>query len=119
MTSISPTTSISQWAGIHIIRMSHTDVLGADSLRAVRQYIGQLLKTGLRIKVVLDMQEIILLTSEAIGLIVALRNAMAQLGGQLHLANISDETYTVFEITKVQQLLKVFDSTKEAIEGFE
>ena len=105
--------------GVHIIRFAHADVLEADGLRGVRQHISRLSKSGAPIKLVLDLGHVVFLTSEAIGMIVVLHNAIAPRGGQLHLANISDETDTVFEMFKLHALLKVFDSTREAIEAFE
>jgi anti-anti-sigma factor len=93
-------------------------VLDPSSLREVRKYISDLLKTDEPIKVVLDMEEVVLLSSEAIGFIVVLGNAIRPRGGQLHVANVSEETYTVFEVTQLNNVIRIFDSTREAIEAF-
>jgi anti-anti-sigma factor len=118
MTRMSPTTGVTRTDDAHIIKFSHTDVLDPSSLREVRKYISDLLKTDEPIKVVLDMEEVVLLSSEAIGFIVVLGNAIRPRGGQLHVANVSEETYTVFEVTQLNNVIRIFDSTREAIEAF-
>jgi anti-anti-sigma factor len=119
MTETRPTTGVTRTDGAHIIRFAHIDVLDPSCLREVRVYISDLLKKDEPIKIVLDMEEVQLLSSEAIGLIVVLGNAVRPRGGQLHVANISEQTYSVFEVSQLNNLIRVFDSTKEAVAAFE
>ena len=119
MTQTKSQMNFTRAGGVHIIGFAHADVLEADDLRGVRRHISRLSKSGAPIKLLLDLGHVVFLTSEAIGMIVVLHNAISPRGGQLHLANISDEMYTVFEMFKLQALLKVFNSTREAIEAFE
>ncbi len=111
-------TGVTRTHGAHIIKFAHLDVLDPSCLREVRVYISDLLKTEEAIKIELDMEEVELLSSEAIGLIVVLGNAVRPRSGQLHVANISERTYSVFEVTQLNNLIRIFDSTQEAIAAF-
>jgi anti-anti-sigma factor len=119
MTETSPMTGVTRTDGAHIIKFSHIDELDPSCLREVRVYISDLLKTQEPIKIVLDMEEVELLSSEAIGLIVVMGNAIRPRGGPLHVANISQRTYSVFEVTQLQNLIRVFESTQEAVDAFD
>jgi anti-anti-sigma factor len=119
MTETSPMTGVTRTDGAHIIKFSHIDELDPSCLREVRVYISDLLKTQEPIKIVLDMEEVELLSSEAIGLIVVMGNAIRPRGGELHVANISQRTYSVFEVTQLQNLIRVFESTQEALDAFD
>lgn len=118
MTRTSPTAGVTRCGDVHVFRFPHLGVLDTDRLWEVRRSIGELTRSEARPKVVLDMQDVVLLSSEAIGMIVALGNAMRPRGGRLHLANISHETYAVFEITRLQSLVSIFESTRAAIDAF-
>ena len=112
------TINAARLGGAYVIKFSHSDVLDPESLRHVRDEIKRRLDTEERLKIVLDMQDVVLLSSEAIGMIVVLSNVLWPRGGQLHLANVSDETYTVFEIMKLHEIVKVFDTIPGAISAF-
>lgn len=118
MTDPTPTSGVTRTGDAHIIRFARMDVLDPASLHEVRTYISDLLKTDEPVKVVLDLDEVELISSEAIGLIVALRNTVGPQGGQLHVANVSERTYGVFEVTQLNNQLQIFNSTDEAIDGF-
>ena len=118
MTRAAATMTIMNGDGAHVLKFSPTGVLDAAGLSEARRYISRLLGTVPRPRIVLDLGEVALLTSEAIGMIVALGNTMRSQRGQLHLANISAETYTVLEITRLQGVIKIYASIHEAIGEF-
>ncbi len=119
MTETSPMTGFTRANGAHIIKFAHIDELDPSCLGEARRYIVDLLKTEEPIKLVLDLEEVELLSSEAIGLIVVMGNTIRPRGGQLHVANISARTYSVFEVAQLSNLIRVFDSTQEAIDAFD
>ena len=118
MTRTRPMTTIMGAGSVHLFRFSRTELLEPKYLRDVRRYISRLMKTQRRVRVVLDLEEAALLSSEAIGMIVALSNALRSAGGTLHLANISDETYAVLELTSLHGVVEMFDSTSDAVASF-
>ena len=103
---------------VHIVRFGQTDILYPDSIHRVREEIGSLVKEGGPVKVVLDLADAQLVSSEAIGMIVVLNNVITPAGGQLHLANISEHTMEVLEVIRLQNVLKIFPSTELAIAAF-
>ncbi len=119
MTRTRPMTTIMGSGGVHLFRFSRMELLEPEYLHDVRRYISRLMKTQRRVRVVLDLEEAALLSSEAIGLIVALSNALRAAGGTLHLANISDETYAVLELTNLHGVVEMFESASDAVAGFQ
>ncbi len=119
MTISQPMTTIMGSGGVHLFRFSHTEILEPEYLRDVRRYISRLMKVQRRVRVVIDLEEAALLSSEAIGMIVALSNALRAAGGTLHLANISDETYAVLELANLHDVVEMFDATSDAIAAFQ
>ena len=119
MTRRQPMTTIMASDGVHLFRFSRMELLKPEYLHDVRRYISRLMKTQRRVRVVLDLEEAALLSSEAIGLIVALSNALRAAGGTLHLANISDETYAVLELTNLYGVVEMFESASDAVAGFQ
>ena len=81
--------------GVHLFRFSRMELLEPEYLRDVRRYISRLMKTQRRVRVVLDLEEAALLSSEAIGMIVALSNALRAAGGTLHLPGMAVEASVV------------------------
>ena len=118
MTHARTLTQVKRHRDVYVVSFSHIDVFDSDCLRDVRRLIGRLSRSEPRLKVVLDLADVVLLSSEAIGMIVAMKNALRPRGGHLHLANISNKTYTVFEVTRLRDIVDVFDSITEAIASF-
>ena len=118
MTSTDSLSTVAGTDGVHIIRFPPTALLGAKGLRPVRRYLSPLLTGGSAPRVVLDLDEVVLLTSEAIGMIVALGNALRPRGGRLHLAGISRQTRDVFEFSRLRGVVGIFPTTSDAIAGF-
>ena len=118
MTHARTLTQVKRHGDVYVVGFSPIDVFDSDCLRDVRRLIGRLSRSEPRLKVVLDLADVVLLSSEAIGMIVAMNNALRPRGGRLQLANISNETCTVFEITRLRDIVEIFDSTTEAIASF-
>ena len=118
MTQTAATMTIMNGDGVHVLKFLPRGVLDATGLSETRRYISRLLSTATRPRIVLDLGEVELLTSEAIGMVVSLGNTIRSQRGQLHLANISAETYTVLEITRLQGVIKIYASIHEAIGEF-
>ena len=106
-------------SGAHVLRFCRRGGVGLDCVRQVRQEISRLRNGRGRIKIVLDLEQATSLSSEAIGMILALTNVISPRGGQLHLANLSKETYAAFDILMLRSLVRIFGSVQDAIECFE
>jgi anti-anti-sigma factor len=105
--------------GAHVVRFSHLAVAGPDAITKVRRELADLIRPGERIKIVLDLEKAKSLSSEAISMIVALGNVISPRGGQLHLANLSRETYAAFDILMLRDIARIFGTVRDAIDCFE
>ncbi len=113
-----PMTTVMGTHGVHIFKCSRTEYLEAAYIGEIRRYLSYLMKTQPKVRAVLDLAEAVLLSSEAIGLIVALTNALQVAGGALHLANISEDTVNVLAIANLQDVISMYNSVDDAIAGF-
>ena len=105
--------------GAHVVRFSHLAIVGPDAITKVRKELADLIGPGERIKIVLDLEKAKFLSSESISMIVALSNVISPRGGQLHLANLSRETYAAFDILMLRDIVRIFGTVRDAIDCFE
>jgi anti-sigma B factor antagonist len=80
-------------------------VLHKDSFRALKQ-------------VVLDMAGVQRLDSTGLGLIVRYANSLRQRGGDLRLTDVTPTILEVFQLTRIDSVLKIFPSEQEAVLSF-
>jgi anti-anti-sigma factor len=113
-----PMTTVMGTHGVHIFKCSRTEYLEAAYIGEIRRYLSYLMMTQPKVRAVLDLAEAVQLSSEAIGLLVALTNVLQAAGGSLHLANISEETASVLAITNLQDVISMYNSVDDAISGF-
>ncbi len=113
-----PMTTVMGTHGVHIFKCSRTEYLEAAYIGEIRRYLSYLMKTQPKVWAVLDLAAAVRLSSEAIGLIVALTNVLQVAGGGLHLANISEDTASVLAIANLQDVLSMYNSVDDAISGF-
>ena len=113
-----PMTTVMGTHGVHIFKCSRTEYLESAYIGEIRRYLSYLMKTQPKVRAVLDLAEAVQLSSEAIGLLVALTNVLQEAGGGLHLANISEETASVLAITNLQDVISMYNSVDDAISGF-
>ncbi len=113
-----PMTTVMGTHGVHIFRCSRTEYLQAAYIGEIRRYLSYLMKTELKVWAVLDLAEAVRVSSEAIGLIVALSNVVQMAGGSLHLANISEDTASVLAIANLQDVISMYHSVDDAVAGF-
>ncbi len=65
-------------------------------------------------KLVLDLSKVKMITSSGIGIFL---NINQSLKSKLRLAVVNDEVKKVLELTKVTSVIKIFDTTEEAIKS--
>ncbi len=113
-----PMTTVMGIHGVHIFKCSHTEYLEAEYIGEIRRFLSYLMKTQPKVRAVLDLAQAVRVSSEAIGLIVALSNVLQVAGGGLHLANISEDTASVLAIANLQDVICMYNSVDDAISGF-
>jgi anti-anti-sigma factor len=103
-------------AGVHVIRFSRADVLDAHYIERLGDQIYHHIKSVDAPRVVIDLGNVQQLSSTALGMLIALRKVIVdRQGGKIALSNVREELRKVFRITKLNKLLKIHDSTQQAI----
>ncbi len=69
-------------------------------------------------KFVIDFSGTGYIDSSGLGLLVTLSKKISEAGGSLRLAALNQDLMSLFELTKLDTLLAIFDSVEHAIDGF-
>jgi anti-anti-sigma factor len=114
-----PLLNIEPLADAYVIHFSTQTAVDPKCIAEVRRAIRRLARDEDHLKVILDLQQVTFLSSEAIGLIVSLNNTIIPEGGHLHLANVSRDILLTFDTLLLHKLVRIFGSTQDALDGFE
>jgi len=69
-------------------------------------------------KFVIDFAATGYIDSSGLGVLVSLAKKVREAGGDLRLAGLNDDLRTLFELTKLDTLFSIMDSTEEAVGAF-
>ena len=100
--------------GCLIVQMS--GVLDLATTPEVRSSLQQAMDDGAR-NVVLDLADVPLIDSTALGMIVWLHKQLLERGGQVGVAAARPVVLRVFELTSVDRLIRIYDSVEAAENG--
>lgn len=98
-------------------------VIGVDGQLIVgnrhelKQKILDALEAGEK-KFVVDFSRTGYIDSSGLGVLVSLSKKIREVGGDLRLAGLNDDLHTLFELTKLDTLFAIVDSTEEALAAF-
>ena len=82
-----------------------------------QEHIDQLIQTGAS-KILFDFENVNYISSAGLRVLLATAKQLRKQGGDLRLCNLNRSVQDVFEISGFSSILKVFDSEKDAIDGF-
>lgn len=98
-------------------------VIGVDGQLIVgnrhelKQKVIEALDGGER-KVLVDFTNTGYIDSSGLGALVSLSKKMRDTGGELRLAGLNEDLRTLFELTKLDTLFSIGDTTEQALAGF-
>jgi anti-sigma B factor antagonist len=90
----------------------------AALIKTVGDEIYHLVRGELRPKLVIDFRKVERLSSATLSMLIALQKVIARQSGQLRIANLNDDVADVFKLTGLDSVLKVCDSTEDAVTSF-
>lgn len=94
----------------------HTpEELGADQSDAFEAYVPTLE----RVRVVLDLDGTEMLDSRGLNAMLNIQDRLRESGGELKLASTIPTNRKIFEITRLDQHLEIFDSVIEAVKSYQ
>jgi len=69
-------------------------------------------------KVIIDFSKVSYIDSSGLATLIELFQRLKKIGGHVRLANMSQKTKNIFEITKLHKLFEIFENREEAIKDF-
>jgi len=93
------------------------ELMGGDEAKSFQERIYQAIRDG-NTEVVADMQNIKWMNSSGLGVLMAGLTTLRGSGGDLRLAQVPERVRRPIEITKVDQILQMFNSVEAAEQSF-
>jgi anti-sigma B factor antagonist len=100
--------------GMAVVRLAGRFVTGSDADLVCMK--DQLEKAGV-VKAILDLSGVPYIDSTGLAFVVELHNAMRRRGGQVVLANVNARVREVLAMTRIQEVLPIFDGEDSAEAG--
>ncbi len=99
-----------------ILRMSG-ELLGGDECKVFQDCLYKAIEKG-AVYVVLDMSDVGWMNSSGLGMLMAGLTTLRGSGGELKLASSSDRIKRTIEITKLDNVIPLYNTLDEAVQSF-
>lgn len=91
--------------------------LDTDSFPEAQSQLSKLIEQGAR-KILLDLKELVYISSAGLRVFLIAAKQLKQQGGELRVSNLNDFVQEVFEISGFSKIFNVFNSEAEALKDF-
>lgn len=105
-------------SGVTRIEFVDRNILDEANIQAITDELLALVVNEPRPKLLISFSNVDHLSSAALGALITIHNKMKGLSGQLRLADIDPQIYEVFEITKLNKLFQIHETSDEAADSF-
>lgn len=103
--------------GVGVVSFNEPTILDAYHVAAVAEELLELVeKQGVR-KMVIDLGSVKMLTSQALGMLLTIRQKLSDKNGKVVISGIDPMLYRVFKITNLQAVFDFFDNNDAAVEA--
>ncbi len=92
-------------------------IMGDAKTKMLCDRLKELINAGTR-SLVMDFRGVRWINSLGIGAIIACLNTLRQHGGDIRFANLHDATQQYFHISKLETVVRIWDSVDEAVASF-
>ena len=103
---------------VSIVEFVDKRILDEQNIQLIGDQLFELVDDLGKKKLLLNFANVEYLSSAALGKLMTLNKKVKAVGGELRLANIKPEIKEVFTITKLDKMLKIFNSEQDALDGF-
>lgn len=93
------------------------ELMGGDEMQVFLDRIYETIRTG-QVRVVVDMGEVKWMNSSGLGMLMSALTTLRGSEGDLCLANISDRVRRPVEVTRLNSVIKIYDTVDEAVKHF-
>lgn len=104
--------------GVTIVEFLDRNILDESNIQQIGDEINQIIERSAVPKLLISFENVEHLSSAALGTLITISNQVRQKDGQLRLANIHEQIYEVFVITKLNKLFQIHKTTDEALKQF-
>jgi anti-sigma B factor antagonist len=104
--------------GVTHVEFVDRNILDEGNIQAIGEQITALVDAEPGPKLLISFANVEHLSSAALGQLITINNRVRAKQGQLRLANIDPQIKEVFQITRLNKLFQIFDSTAEALKSF-
>jgi anti-sigma B factor antagonist len=110
--------SVADTGKVSHVRFLDSRITDTEHIHCLGEELLALFEKDRRNSILLDFENVVFLSSSALGKLIKLNNRMKTGGGKLRLAAIRPEIYEVFRITKLDETFQIFDTVSDAMESF-
>ena len=104
--------------GVAVIEFVDKRILDEQNIQLIGDQLFELVDDLGKKKLLLNFANVEYLSSAALGKLMTLNKKVKTAGGELRLCNIKAEIKEVFSITKLDKMLRIFNSEEDALNGF-
>jgi anti-sigma B factor antagonist len=104
---------------VAVVQFADRKILEELSIQEIGEELRGLVEKDPNARLLLDFGNVDHLASAALGMLVTLHKQVQERGGALKLANINRQIFQVFKITRLNQMLDIYDDTDEALASFQ
>jgi len=101
-----------------VIYVTEAKILNEASIKRITNDVVAVLEKTEQTNVIIDFQCVQFMSSAALGMVVQINKKCKQFNIVLKLCNICPEIRKVFEITRLDKVLDIYDDPKEAVASF-
>ncbi len=103
---------------ITIVEFVDRNILDEANIAQIGDEIGDLVAVDPSPKLLISFNNVDHLSSAALGALITINNKVKAKDGQLRLANINEQIFEVFKITRLDRLFQIHDETASSLASF-
>ena len=103
--------------GVEVLRVRAPELYRAEVLETLGRELRRAIETSRGTRFVLDLAQVKFLTSAAIGLLINVQAHLANLGYRFGVAGVSGEVASVFEYTRLRDVMPVYPTVADAVKA--
>lgn len=108
--------STKELSGIMVLKMEG-NMLGGPEASELNNVLHKLIDGGKK-KIVVDLSDVALMNSSGLGMLIGGVTTMRNAGGDLKIAGAGEKVSQVFTITKVNKVIDLHATVKDAVERY-
>jgi len=101
-----------------VIYLTEVKILNEAGIQRIFKDVIDVIGKTEQPNVIIDFQKVQFMSSAALGMLVRIQKKCKEFEATLKLVNICPEIRKVFEITRLDKILSIYDDPKEAIAAF-